>query len=73
MKTKIAIFNDRTTPMTLRVLDQNTLNSDDMGTWHSLSPADMRIVEIEIPEGTIPFLKIWETGAALLTYMPENK
>lgn len=62
---KIAIMNDRTVQMRLRIVGMNDKPWE--GNSYLIQPAELKIVEIELPEGTFPYLKIWETGQAFLS------
>jgi hypothetical protein len=62
---KILINNDRKVVMTLNVQDSSNLwNGKDP---YVIQPTEMKLVSIDVPEGEIPYLKIWETGVALLS------
>jgi hypothetical protein len=68
---KIQVMNDRKIPMNLRVRGQ----SDEpwSGSYFLIEPASLKEVELEMPEGAVPFLKIWENNTAFLTYSPRQE
>lgn len=70
MKTAIVIFNDRKIPMGIRVQDANFDSFNFTGERYvSLKPATMSTIEIDIPEGCVPYLKVWENNTAFLSYI----
>ena len=62
MKTKMCIFNDRKIPMNLQIQDDSGDNN-----YNLIMPGRFAIVEVYIEAGSIPYLKMWETGQALLS------
>lgn len=73
MKTSIVIFNDRTIPINLQIQDMETMKEEDCERRYTqMKPLEMRRFDLDLPEGTIPFFKIWETGQALLSYIDDN-
>jgi len=62
MKTKMCIFNDRAIYMQLQIQD-----SDNSNRYQSILPATHAVVELNIEEGQIPYLKVWESGQALIS------
>lgn len=76
MKTKVCVNNDRRIPMNLQVQSyQPAIPGEwrDNSTYHKLGLGEARVFEIEIPEGSIPYIKIWETGQALLSWYPDKE
>ena len=70
MKTSIVIFNDREIPMNLQIQDLDTIQDENHEhRFTQLKPLESRRFELDLPEGTIPFFKVWETGQALLSYV----
>lgn len=69
MKTKFVVFNDRITPMSLRVIGADESKNPER--YLKIDPASMATIELELSPDTIPFLKIWENNSALLTYVEE--
>ena len=63
MKTKIAIFNDLQKTMNLQIQES------DGSRYQTVYQATATMVEYEIPEGTIPFFKVWSTGQAFLSFI----
>lgn len=63
MKTKFYVFNDRQKPMALHV---QSIHSE---AFFKLPPQSTEMVDLEIPDHTVPFLKVWESGQALLSYI----
>ena len=63
MKTKIAVMNDRNVFMYLQVQDK------DGSTYHSIHHAEAKVIEMNLPDNTVPFFKVWETGQALLSFI----
>lgn len=68
MKQRIAVLNDRKIPMHLRILD-SSYNPGESQENYTLQPAEMKLVEIDIPEGSTPWLKILEDNTAMLSYI----
>lgn len=64
-KHNVFYFNDRKIPA---MLFRNTLG-DLVGL---LEPAEGREVEIELEDGQIPFIKVWETNSVLIGGMDPN-
>jgi hypothetical protein len=64
MKHKVCIFNDRTRNMHLQVQ-----NGDGASYDVTVLPKTHFIAALELGEGQIPYLKIWETGQALISYI----
>lgn len=59
-------------PMSLQIQDL-----DQPYSWEhrqeKIEPSFMKIIEINIPEGTIPYFKVWENNTAFLSYInPET-
>ncbi len=70
MKTKFCVFNDRKIQMNLQV--QNAPDTD-LADFRKIAPITMAVMDIEIPDGAYPYLKIWENEQALLSYIwPES-
>jgi hypothetical protein len=67
MKTKVVINNDRVIPMNLRVVDSTALAWQ--GEYYLIAPAQAQVIELDMPEGCSPYLKIWENNTAFLTYI----
>lgn len=73
MKTSIVIFNDRKVPMNLQIQDVETIKEENHEQrFVQLKPLEMRRFDLDLPEGTIPFFKVWETGQALLSYVDSD-
>jgi hypothetical protein len=69
VKTKIVIMNDRVIPMILKVQDVTCpSNMSNIG----LQPAEVRVIEYEIPNDCVPYFKIWENNVALLSYFHKD-
>jgi hypothetical protein len=66
---KIAIFNDRKIPMHLKIQTPLGVSRMDQMEYRKLERATIQTVDIEIPKGTIPYFKIWETGEVFLSFM----
>lgn len=66
MKATMLINNDRTVPMSLRIV--SVTDEPHEGRQVLIKPASIYLAELELPEGTVPYLKIWENGAAFLSY-----
>lgn len=70
---KVYYFNDENVPVKIQV---NNWQRDPMKWDHieyEVIPAQSgRILEVDAPEGSIPYLKRWETRQVLLTYLPAN-
>lgn len=69
MKQRIAVLNDRKIPMHLRILDSSYNPGESQEKFYTLQPAEMKLVEFDIPEGSTPWLKIWEDNTAMLSYI----
>lgn len=62
---KLYYFNDRKTKARVCV---GTL----VYTSRVLSPAEGAVFEVEIPEGSSPFIKVYDDGSVLLAAVPEE-
>lgn len=69
MKTKLYVINDRSIKMILRVQAIEKPWEDQ--SFHVLQPAEGKLIEFEIPEGSFPYIKIWETGQAMISWMKD--
>ena len=72
MKTKIAIFNDRKIEMQVRIMDKGKYDHN-YHEFDTLKPASMGIFEIEIPDDSIPYFKVWENNVAFLSFIGDKK
>lgn len=72
MKTKFCVFNDRVKPVVLRIDTPNMLSPMDTVQFIQIVPQGMKVVELEIPADTVPYLKIGESGQALLSYISDT-
>ena len=64
MKSKIFVFNDRKTAMLCRAIDSVIENR-----YYNIPPNEGALVDLTIPKGSCPFIKLWEEGVALVTYI----
>jgi len=58
---KLCLFNDRKKVMSVQVQNQ-----DGVSTFQLLAPQTTKLLEIDLKEGDIPFIKVWETGQTLI-------
>ncbi len=71
MLLRIMVHNDREIPMMLTVArDKHRVNNVDKS--YRLEPAEAKMVEIDVPDGYSPYLKIWETNVALLSVIQSD-
>jgi hypothetical protein len=64
MKTKFFYLNDRKIPVTVF---RHTLNASDK--LATLQPAESRLFDIDVPEGSVLWIKTWEYGAVLISHV----
>ena len=72
MKTQFCVFNDRNVTMMLQVQDNYIVEHGFMtpvSTYYRIEPQTTKTVPVNIPDGTIPYIKIWETGQAFISYV----
>ncbi len=68
MKTKICIFNDLQKTMILQIQELSEHR------YQTIRQANAAMIEYDLPEGTVPYFKVWATGQAFLSYIdPEMK
>jgi hypothetical protein len=60
---KVMIMNDRKSPMLLKVQDVVTAEVELV----SIGEAQAKVVELNLPENSIPYFKIWENNVAFLS------
>ena len=70
MKTKICLFNDREKPMICRVQGIDKDPEDYVVVF--IPPNRFDNIEFEIPEGAIPFIKIWDDNSVLVSHIPQK-
>lgn len=63
MKTKMCIFNDLQKLMHLQIQEA------DGSRYEIVYQANAVMIEYELPEGTVPYFKVWATGQALLSFI----
>lgn len=69
MKTSLYVLNDRLIEMHLRVMDNRFSPATGEGEiWHTIAPSAGKLIEIDIPDDSVPFFKIWESNTAMLSY-----
>ncbi len=75
---QIYYLNDRKIPITvqtngqLKRTPQNPYGLPQID-YFQLKPQEGRLFEVDAPEGSIPWVKVWETGTVLLSYVnPEE-
>jgi len=70
---KVYYFNDENVPVTIQV---NNWQRDPMKWDHieyvTIQPQNAKLIILDAPEGSIPYLKRWETRQTLLTYLPAS-
>jgi hypothetical protein len=74
MKTKeikMVLFNDKTSALSVRVIDLNSQWDEGTGIL-VLAPQEIRIVNLQVPDDTIGYFKIWDNNVALLSYIKEE-
>ena len=70
-------MNDENKPITVQVNGQlrpsltNPYGEPSIE-YFILKPQESKVFEIDAPEGSIPYLKRWETRQILLTYLPAD-
>lgn len=69
MKHKLMINNDRKIPMRIRVVDTSDVSWE--GRWFTIEPANIRSFTLDLPEGQMPYLKVWEDNVAFLSGVEE--
>ena len=65
MSMKFVVLNDRNIPMNLQI---QSWGKEDK--YQIIQPQECKIVELDVGDSAVPYLKIWETGQALLSYYP---
>jgi hypothetical protein len=60
---KIVYLNDETSSVCVRVIGQ-TIN-----TTETVNPQQIRVFELDAPEGAVPYVKRWDNHIVLLSYM----
>lgn len=68
MITKLAVFNDRNVPMNVRMMG-GSYNPDTSQEYIIIPPQSHKLLELEIPEGSTPWFKLWENNTALFSYV----
>ena len=63
---KIYYINDRKTKATIYI---DTM----VYTAGILQPAEARAFEVKVGEGQVPYIKVWETNAVLISSVPEDQ
>lgn len=66
---KIFYMNDELEPITVRVNHQ-IIAGEMKDDCFILQPKEMKIVEIDAPPLSIPYVKRWENRVVLLSYLP---
>lgn len=75
---KAYYLNDRKIPITVQVNGQlrpspRNPHGEPLIEYFKLQPQEGRLFDIDAPEGAILWVKAWETGTVLLTYVrPEE-
>ena len=71
---KIFFLNDRRKTVTVQIngqlkrTPQNPYGMPQID-YHQLAPQEGKTFDVDAPEGAIPYVKVWETGTALLSYV----
>lgn len=65
---KVLVFNDRVVPMALSVDNGDVVANE----RHSIDPQCYKLVDVQVKEDTILYLKIGETGQAFLSSISLN-
>ena len=72
---KVYYLNDEQKEITLRILDatydHTYTKSDNSNTYHRLRPAEGRVFEVILPEGTSLWIKKWP-GMVMLSYVDDS-
>jgi hypothetical protein len=64
---KVYYFNDEKIPITIQV---NSCSSKGYSTdYVRLKPLEGKVIEFDAPEGSIPYIKRWETRQILVSYL----
>lgn len=66
---KIFYLNDETTPVTIRLIGNAP---DYKNTYVTLQPQEGQTFEVEVPAGSIPFVKRWDNHTVLLSYTKDQ-
>lgn len=68
---KIYYLNDEKKPITVRVLDSKYDAMNATGdTYTVLQSCEGRMFDLELPEGTVPYIKKWPTMVMISYVMP---
>lgn len=68
---KVYYFNDEQKPITVRIFDATydpTFQTDNQRHYHKLEPAEGKMFDVELPEGTVPFIKKW-VNMVMISYV----
>jgi len=70
---KVYYMNDEKVPVTVQVngKPKNTPEWDHIK-YERFQPQEGRVIEFDAPEGSIPYIKRWETRQILITYIDEQ-
>jgi len=63
----ICLFNDRV--MRLKVSVQSSDRDPCDHKLYTLEPTSLKYITYEIPEGSVPFIKVWENGNVFVSYV----
>jgi hypothetical protein len=71
---KIYYFNDEKQPVTIQVNGQlrpsaTNKYGDPQIEYFTLKPLEARVFDVDAPEGSIPYVKRWESRMVLLSYL----
>ena len=71
---KIYYFNDEKQPVTIQVNGQlrpsaTNKYGDPQIEYFTLNPLEARVFDVDAPEGSIPYVKRWESRMVLLSYL----
>ena len=67
---KIYYNNDEHKTVTIRVISEpKNIMDQDFIRYETFKANEARVIELDAPEGSIPYVKRWESGQILVTYL----